>query len=67
MKFAGYLDDAAARWPDRVALEFEGDRWTYRRLRADVATAAATFAAAGVGAGTRVLLLLENCPQYLIA
>jgi acyl-CoA synthetase (AMP-forming)/AMP-acid ligase II len=67
VSFAGLLDDAADRWPNRTALHFEGDSWTFRRLQSDVAAAAANLARAGVGAGTRVLLLLENCPQYLIA
>lgn len=68
MSFAGLLDDAADRWPDRTALHFEGDRWTFQRLRSGVATAAACLARAGVGDGSRVLLLLlENCPEYLIA
>lgn len=67
MSFAGLLDDAADQWPDRTALHFEGDRWTFQRLRSEVAAAAACLARAGVGDGTRVLLLLENCPAYLIA
>src|SRR5271168_2842191 len=67
VSFAGLLDDAADRWPDRTALHFEGDRWTFQRLHSDVATAAACLARAGVGIGSRVLLLLENCPEYLIA
>ena len=67
MSFARLLDAAAGRWPDQTALHFEDDRWTFHRLQSDVATAAATLAAAGVGAGTRVLLLMENCPEYLIA
>ena len=67
MSFAGLLDGAADRWPDRTALTFEGDRWTFRRLQQAADAAAASLAAGGVGAGTRVLLLLENCPEYLIA
>ena len=67
MSFAGLLENAADRWPDRTALHFEGDRWTFQRLHSDVAAAAASLAAGGVGVGTRVLLLLENCPEYLIA
>lgn len=67
MTFAGLLDDAAARWPDRAALTFEGERWSFDRLQRGVTVAAANLAAAGVGGGTRVLVLLENCPEYLIA
>ncbi|TPG36568.1 class I adenylate-forming enzyme family protein [Mycolicibacterium hodleri] len=67
MTFAGLLDDAATRWPDRTALTFEGERWSFERLHCRVTLAAANLAAAGVGEGTRVLVLLENGPEYLIA
>jgi len=67
VSFAGLLDDAADRWPDLTALHFEGDRWTFQRLQSEVGAAAACLARAGVGVGSRVLLLLENCPEYLIA
>lgn len=65
--FAGLLEDAADRWPDRTAMTFEGESWTFYRLQRDVMAAAAGLAANGVGVDTRVLLLMENCPQYLIA
>jgi long-chain acyl-CoA synthetase len=65
--FSGLLDEAAARWPDRTALTFEGERWSFDRLHRGVTVAAASLAAAGVGVGTRVLVLVENCPEYLIA
>jgi long-chain acyl-CoA synthetase len=65
--FATLLDDAAARWPGRIALTFEGERWSFDRLLSRVTVAAANLAAAGVGEGTRVLVVLENCPEYLIA
>ncbi|EHB50296.1 o-succinylbenzoate--CoA ligase [Mycolicibacterium rhodesiae JS60] len=65
--YAGYLASAAARWPARVALRFEGLGWTYAELDSAASMAAQRLAAAGVTTGTRVLLLLENWPEYLIA
>lgn len=67
MTYAEYLDNAVPRWPDRVALHFDDDSWSYRRLHDAVRAAAARLAIAGVGEGTHVLLLVENCPEYLIA
>ncbi|WP_059020233.1 class I adenylate-forming enzyme family protein [Mycobacterium sp. M26] len=65
--YAGYLTRAAARWPARVALRFEGATWTYADLDSTASVAARRLAAAGITTGTRVLLLVENCPEYLIA
>jgi acyl-CoA synthetase (AMP-forming)/AMP-acid ligase II len=67
VSFSGLLDESTARWPERTALTFEGERWSFQRLHSCVNTAAANLEAAGVGPGTRVLLLLENSPEYLIA
>ena len=65
--YVGFLAQAAARWPGRIGLRFETTAWTYRQLSEAAETAARRLAGAGVGVGTRVLLLLENCPEYLIA
>jgi long-chain acyl-CoA synthetase len=65
--YAGYLSRAADRWPSRVGLLFEGTSWTYADLQSAAEAAAAQLSAAGVKAGTRVALLMENCPEYLIA
>jgi long-chain acyl-CoA synthetase len=65
--YAGYLSRAAARWPSRVGLRFEGQAWTYAALEAQTETAADRLAGAGITSGTRVALLVDNCPEYLIA
>jgi long-chain acyl-CoA synthetase len=65
--YYGYLARAAAQWPDRIGLHFDGVDWTYRRLNLAATATAARLAAVGVTAGTRVLLLMENRPEYLIA
>jgi crotonobetaine/carnitine-CoA ligase len=48
---------------------FEGParRWTYAEFARDVARAAAGLAARNVRAGERVLIHLDNCPEFLIA
>ncbi|WP_030167967.1 MULTISPECIES: class I adenylate-forming enzyme family protein [Actinomycetes] len=57
---------AAQRWPDRTALTFEHRSWTYRQFDAAVTRVAHHLSQAGVSAGTRALLLMENRPEYLI-
>lgn len=60
------LDDAVAAWPERSFLEFLGRSWTYGEIGRLVERAAAGFQAIGVRRGTRVGLLLPNCPYYPI-
>lgn len=61
------LEDAAARWPDNIAYDFMGKTSSYRTLLDQVNRLARGFQQMGVGPGTRVGLLLPNCPYYLLA
>ena len=61
------LDDTAAKWPDRPALEFMGRRLSYSELREQVNRAAKGLQALGVGPGVHVGLYLPNTPHYVIA
>ncbi len=61
------LEDAAAAWPDRPALQFMGKRIDYRELDALAARAAKGLQQLGVGPGVHVGLFLPNSPHYLIA
>lgn len=60
------LDEAAARWPGRRAVDFLGRYTGFAELKAQADKAAKGLQALGVGKGTRVGLFLPNCPQYLI-
>ena len=61
------LDEAARRWPQRVAVDFLGATTTYARLADQVAAAAQVLRDLGVGPGDRVALVLPNCPQHVVA
>ena len=58
----------AAEHPDRVAVDYYGTRITYAELKRD-ADALAGFLQrrCGVARGDRVLLYLQNSPQFIIA
>ncbi len=47
------------------ALVHEGRRWSYAEAGAEADRLAAGFAARGIGAGDRVLMLLSNRPEFL--
>jgi fatty-acyl-CoA synthase len=62
------LETTAARAPDKIALAFYGSTLTYRRFKQD-ADALAGFLQqrCGVRKGERVLLYMQNSPQFVIA
>jgi long-chain acyl-CoA synthetase len=61
------LDRAAARWPDRVAVDFFGSTLTFARLAEQVDRAASTLAALGVRHGDRIALVLPNSSSHVVA
>lgn len=61
------LQDAAAEFPQSVALAFLGKHVTYQELLKQVERFSAVLAGLGVRKGDRVGLLLPNGPQYVIA
>ncbi|RJF69525.1 long-chain fatty acid--CoA ligase [Rhodopseudomonas palustris] len=58
---------SAARYPHRTALGFLGSSLTYQQLKHSAERLAARLNALGVGAGDRVLVVMQNCPQLVIA
>jgi len=60
------LDSSVARFGGRPATEFLGRTMTYAELAAEVNRAAKGLSALGVKKGTRVGLLLPNCPAFIV-
>jgi long-subunit acyl-CoA synthetase (AMP-forming) len=65
------LDRNAERWPDRAAFASrDDDRYrpvSWSAFRADAAAFGRFLEMAGVGPGSRVMLVSPNCPEVLIA
>ncbi|WP_179405625.1 long-chain-fatty-acid--CoA ligase [Burkholderia guangdongensis] len=61
------LDDSAAKWPDRPALQFMGKRTTYAELQSITNRMAKGLQQLGVGPGVHVGLYLPNTPHYVVA
>jgi malonyl-CoA/methylmalonyl-CoA synthetase len=53
--------------PEKLCLRFEGERWTYERLRRRVETFATALRSWGLRPGERVALFLANSPDFLVA
>jgi long-chain acyl-CoA synthetase len=62
-----FFKKAADANPDRVALEFFGRATSYDELEIRVERFAAALWRLGVRPGKRIIFLLPNCPQFVIA
>ncbi|MFI9388800.1 condensation domain-containing protein [Kutzneria sp. NPDC052558] len=62
----GVLADVVAAGPERVAIAFGDRRISYAELAADIAGLRAGLRGLGIGLGDCVLLVLPNCPQFVV-
>ena len=61
------LEVSATRYPDKPAYVFFGKSLSYRQLREQAEAIAGWLQKEGVGAGDRVALFMQNCPQFSVA
>jgi amino acid adenylation domain-containing protein len=59
------FEQQARRAPDRTAIEFEGESWTYGRLNAEANALAASLRSHGVVPNTLVALWLDRSPRMI--
>ncbi len=57
---------SALRYPEHPAILYYGTPVTYSRLQREAESIAGYLASAGVNKGDRVLLYMQNSPQYII-
>jgi len=65
--FGRFIQQQAARIPDRVALKFETETVSYGAYDAEVNRLAAALARAGLHAGEPCAILAPNSPLFLVA
>ncbi|HAD65043.1 MAG TPA: long-chain fatty acid--CoA ligase, partial [Alcanivorax sp.] len=61
------LVTSARRYPEKTAIRFFDRALSYRELLCQCETLAAWLSGAGVRPGDRVLVMMQNCPQLVIA
>lgn len=61
------LEVSARRWPDKPATLFFGQALRYAELHAQAEALAGWLQAQGVQRGDRVIVFMQNCPQFLVA
>ena len=62
-----YLAENAARHPDRVAIHFRNQTYTYREIEEHTARCRGALSAQGIGSGDRVALVMSDSPEMIIA
>jgi len=62
-----FLEDSTELFPDKTALVHEEVRATYKQVNAKANRLACWLVDIGVSKGDRVVLLLENCLEYVIS
>ena len=60
------LQISAMRFPNKLALVFMGQQWTYSQLQHQAEAIASALSKMGVQKGDRVVLDMQNCPQLVI-
>lgn len=61
------LDEAAEKYGQRIAVEFQNNRMTYAQLKDQSEALAASLRERGVKPGDRVAIMLPNLPQTFVA
>jgi long-chain acyl-CoA synthetase len=64
---AQHLFDRARDCPQKIAVVFEGETYTFARLAELVRQAAGGLAHLGIGKGTRVGIMIPSSPEFIIA
>jgi long-chain acyl-CoA synthetase len=62
-----FITRSAQRDPDKVALVFEGQNWTFIELDTASSALAASLEQLGIVRGDCVSLYAQNCPEWVIA
>lgn len=61
------LEVSTRRYPNKTAIYFYGTKISYQRLYHEVNRLAGFFQRAGIAKGDRILLYMQNSPQFIIA
>ena len=66
MNICEHLFVTAKLFPDKEAVVFQGQRFTYAQLASMTAAAAEQLSAAGIERGDRVAIMLPNIPAFIV-
>lgn len=61
------LEISTRRYPNKTALNYYGNKISYRELYSEVLSLAGYLQAKGISQGDRILLFMQNAPQWIIS
>lgn len=61
------IEEVCEKYPERTALIYLGERYSYSELRKMVRSFATSLSDLGIGVNDKVMIYIPNCPQFLIA
>jgi long-chain acyl-CoA synthetase len=61
------FEEACRRYPDRAALRYLGEKYTYSELHEATDRLAASLVKLGMEKGSKAVILLPNCPQWVLS
>lgn len=61
------LEASARRYPNKTLYRFFGREHSFAQIKAQAEALAGWLQSAGVGKGDRVLLFMQNCPQFAVS
>ena len=64
INLASYLENSTIAHPDKTALIFDNEKWTYRQINERANAVANGLKEVGVTKGDRVTLFLPNCTEF---
>ncbi len=67
MQLEQFLESSAGKYPEKLALVFEQERWTYGQIDRACNRLAHALINAGVRRGDRVVICLPNCIEAVLA
>ena len=59
------FDETVARRPEKTAIVFEKQKWTFRQLQSFTFKVANYFKSIGISEGDTIALMAQNCPEYV--
>ena len=61
-----FLEHSAVQYPDNIAIIQDDQRYSYQQVNRDANHLAGCLQSHGIKMGDRIVLLLENCVDYII-
>jgi len=67
MSLFGVTENICEQYPDKTAIYYLGEKFSYSKMRDLVRRFASALSRLGVGKNDKVMIYISNCPQFIVA